>query len=227
MKFDIITNHALVWVFIVIISCTSKTETAQKLDIQGHRGARGLLPENSIPAFIKALELGVTTLELDLAVSKEGELIVSHEPYMSSSICLDPDANEISKEEEFNHNIFQMTYEEIKQYDCGSKGNTRFPDQKKSKIYKPRLIEVIEAVNEYVSNNNASAPRYNMEIKSDPKGDSLFHPVPSEFSDIVYDFITKNMDVDQVTVQSFDFRVLKYIKGSYPCLLYTSPSPRD
>jgi glycerophosphoryl diester phosphodiesterase len=80
------------------------------IDIQGHRGCRGLLPENSIPAFIKALDLGVTTLELDLAVTKDGIVVISHEPWLSHELCSDLDGKRIveSKEKEFN--IYGMNY---------------------------------------------------------------------------------------------------------------------
>ena len=106
----------------------SNTELfAQTFDWQGHRGCRGLVPENTIPAFLKALEFPqVKTLELDLAVSKDHELIVSHEPWMSEGICTKPDGTPVLKAEAMSLKIFEMTYDEIKQYDCGSRGNARF-----------------------------------------------------------------------------------------------------
>ena len=69
---------------------------AQHLDIQGHRGARGLLPENTLPAFQKALELGVDTLELDLAVTKDGVLVISHDPHVNPEICTGPAGAEVA-----------------------------------------------------------------------------------------------------------------------------------
>ena len=77
-----------------------------KFDVQGHRGARGLMPENTIPAFLLALDTGVTTIEMDLAVTKDKQLVVSHEPWMSSEICLDPSAKPISQREEKKYNIY-------------------------------------------------------------------------------------------------------------------------
>jgi glycerophosphoryl diester phosphodiesterase len=95
-------------------------------DWQGHRGCRGLLPENSIPAFLKAVELGVTTLELDLAVSRDSQLIVSHEPWMNDVICLNADGSAVEKGEGEKLLIWQMTAEEVQKCDCGSRGNPRF-----------------------------------------------------------------------------------------------------
>ena len=92
-----------------------------KVDMQGHRGARGLVPENTVPAFLRALVEGVTTLEMDVVISKDGQVVVSHEPYMSSSICSKPNGEPVGFEESKNLNLYQMTSEEISQYDCGTK----------------------------------------------------------------------------------------------------------
>ena len=102
-----------------------------KFDIQGHRGARGLEPENTIPAFILALDSGVTTLELDVVITKDKQVVVSHEPWISSSICLDTAGNAIPEKDEKKLNIYQMTYDQVAKYDCGSKGNDKFPQQEK------------------------------------------------------------------------------------------------
>lgn len=214
---DFIKIFSLILVLLIFQSY-SKPDNMQSthIDIQGHRGARGLMPENTIPAFLKAVALGTTTLELDLAVTKDGQLLVSHEPFMNSLTCLDPDGNEIAKEEELNHNIYQMSLEQIKSYDCGSKFYKRFPNQQKMKINKPLLSEVIAAVDQFVAKQNLRPVRYNIEIKSNPVGDSIFHPKPAEFSKLVYNFIVKNMDKQMVNVQSFDFRILKYYKENYP-----------
>src|SRR3989337_2955132 len=98
-------------------------------DLQGHRGARGLRPENTIPAFVYAIDSGVTTIELDLVITKDNQIIVSHEPWMSASICLQPDGSQISGSEEKSFNIYKMDYAQIQQFDCGSKGNEKFPEQ--------------------------------------------------------------------------------------------------
>ena len=89
----------LIPVLLCLISCTPKPQTTamskvkSNLDIQGHRGCRGLMPENTLPAFQKALELGVTTLEMDLVISKDHQVVVSHEPFFRAGIALDPDGN--------------------------------------------------------------------------------------------------------------------------------------
>lgn len=107
----------------------------QNIDIQGHRGCRGLLPENSMPAFIRAIELGVHTLELDLAISKDKKVVVSHEPFMSRKICLYASGNEILQSMDMKYNLYEMTYDEIKQFDCGLKFHPDYPNQAKISVH--------------------------------------------------------------------------------------------
>src|SRR5690554_2395804 len=97
-------------------------------DLQCHRGARGLVPENTIAGFLVALDLGVTTLEMDAVISADGEVVVSHEPWMSAEICSHPDGRAVVEEEAPSLNIFEMAYEEVRRYDCGSRGHLRFPE---------------------------------------------------------------------------------------------------
>ncbi|MBV6646600.1 MAG: glycerophosphodiester phosphodiesterase [Cyclobacteriaceae bacterium] len=186
------------------------------LDIQGHRGARGLLPENTIPAFLKAVDLGVTTLELDLCVTRDSQLVVSHEPYFNADICLDYQGRLIKESEKKLLNIYQMTYDQVKAFDCGSLGNPRFPQQKTMRVSKPLFSDVITAIEDHCDKHGKPAPNFNIELKSDPKGDSLYQPVPSDFSDLVYRFVDNRLAWDRITIQSFDFRILRYFHQSYP-----------
>ncbi|HNP96232.1 MAG TPA: glycerophosphodiester phosphodiesterase [Cyclobacteriaceae bacterium] len=210
----------LILVFVFILSMTNYSETlAQKLptfDVQGHRGARGLRPENTIPAFILALDSGVTTVELDLAVTKDGKLVVSHEPWMSADICLNPAGEEITSKEEKGYNIYQMTYAEVQQFDCGSRGNKRFPEQEKMSTTKPLLSDVIVAIEDHIKSYTRYEVDYNIEIKSDEEGDNKFHPDPATFSDMVYELVDQYLPLERVVIQSFDFRVLKYWHEKYP-----------
>ncbi len=187
-----------------------------KFDIQGHRGARGKMPENTIPAFLFALDSNVTTLELDLAITKDKQIVVSHEPWMSAEICLHPEENPFTKKDEKKFNIYQLTYEQVKLWDCGSKAQERFPEQKKMIVTKPLLSEVIVAVENHIKNFTKYEVDYNIEIKSEPEMDNKFHPKPDKFSDMVYELIDQYLPLDRVVIQSFDFRVLKYWHKKYP-----------
>ncbi|TFV93337.1 glycerophosphodiester phosphodiesterase [Algoriphagus kandeliae] len=184
-------------------------------DLQGHRGSRGLMPENTIPAMIKAMDLGVSTLEMDLAVTKDGQVILSHEPFMNPVICLTPDRQEIPIDDH-SHNIYQMTYAEVLAYDCGSKVHPGFPQQVKFFTTKPLLRDVFEVAEKYAKDKGLPAPHYNIEIKSSPEGDGEYHPGVAEFSDLVVNLISESIGWERVNIQSFDFRVLKYIHEKYP-----------
>lgn len=183
-------------------------------DVQGHRGARGLMPENTIPAFIAALDTGVTTLEMDLAVTKEGQLIVSHEPWMNPLICLPPQGMMFSSGKDFS--LYQMTYEEIKKWDCGSKPHPNFPEQKNNPSSKPLLRDVFAAVEDHIKSKTRYEVDYNLEIKSQPEGDGIFHPDPAAFSDLVVKMVDEYLPLERIVIQSFDFRVLKYLHEKYP-----------
>lgn len=202
--------------FLICLTLLAVQYPTPKFDVQGHRGARGLMPENTIPAFLLAMDSGVTTIEMDLAITADQRVVVSHEPWMSAAYCLDPDGQRITEQQEKQFNIYKMTYETVAKWDCGSAGNARFPKQAKMKIHKPLLEEVMKAVEDHLRNVTKYEVDYNIEIKSEPEGDNLFHPSPEVFSDLVYQLIDQYLPWDRVVIQSFDFRVLKYWHQKYP-----------
>lgn len=185
-------------------------------DWQGHRGCRGLMPENTIAAFIKALEYPVTTLELDLAVSKDQQLIISHDPWMQEGICSKPSGDTVTKAEARQLKILEMTYEEIKAYDCGSNGNPRFPQQQTLKAHKPSLKDMVNAVKTWAITNNKPLPHFNIEIKSKPEWDLVYTPSPSAFVNLVVKEIDELGIRDKVCIQSFDVRPLQLLHQLHP-----------
>lgn len=187
-----------------------------KFDLQGHRGARGLRPENTIPAFLLALDSGVTTVEMDLAVTRDNQLIVSHEPWMSAEICLQAGGKAIRGKDEKKFNIYKMDYAQVREFDCGSKGNERFPEQVKTQQSKPLLTEVIMAIEDHIRSRTQYEVDYNIEIKTTDDGDGKFHPTPEVFSDLVYKVLDQYLPMERIVIQSFDFRVLKYWHEKYP-----------
>ena len=187
-----------------------------KFDIQGHRGARGLLPENSIAGFLMALDSGVNTIELDVVVTKDKQLVVSHEPWMSASICMDSLGNAIAEKEQQKFNIYQMTYDQVLRFDCGSMGNSEFPEQQRMHAAKPLLRDVIIAVENRIKSQNSYEVDYNIEIKSSPETDKKFHPSVEEYSDLLYSLLDEYIPLERLVIQSFDFRVLKYWHKKYP-----------
>ncbi|QJW92453.1 glycerophosphodiester phosphodiesterase [Spirosoma taeanense] len=190
-------------------------------DLQGHRGCRGLMPENTIPAFLKALDLGVSTLELDVVISKDGQVVVSHEPYFNADFSIRPDGRPVDKKEQKNLVLYQMTYADIKRYDVGSNGNPKYPKQQRVKTYKPLLSEVIEQVEMYRNAKNLPIVSYNIEIKSDASEYNKSQPEPAVFCDLVQAVLKQHLPTERVVIQSFDFAPLKHWKlqanaGKYP-----------
>jgi glycerophosphoryl diester phosphodiesterase len=194
------------FLFFMLISLNTLSQT---IDIQGHRGCRGLMPENSIPAFLKALDLGVTTLELDVIISKDRQVVVSHEAYFNPDIASDNSGVAVAKNSKIN--LYELNYEQIKSYDCGSRGNVNFPQQQKISVYKPLLAEVIEICEKYRKQKKIPIFNYNIEIKSEATEYDIFQPKPDAFSDLVHAVLVKSkIAPERITLQSFDFSVLKH-----------------
>lgn len=187
-------------------------------DIEGHRGCRGLMPENTIPAMYKGIDLGVTTLEMDVVITKDKKVVLSHEPWFESEITTKPDGSFIPPADMMKYNIYEMTYDEVKAYDVGMKPHPRFPQQKKIKVVKPLLSELIDSVVNYCRTRNLSMPSLNIETKCLPSGDNRFHPVPDEFVELLMSVIKDKKIEEKVIIQSFDPRSLKYLHEKYPAI---------
>ena len=196
---------------------TDSVQTNTSFDIQGHRGARGHYPENSIPAFLYALKVGVTTLELDVAINAEGHAVVSHEPWMSASICSHEDGSVVTEAEAKKLRIYAMTDAQVKSYDCGSRGNPHHSEQTKMPTVKPLLSDLLGVVAqaETVISEKSELARpavlFNVEIKSLPQGDLIFHPKVEEFAQILIDTLKQHSVLSRSSIQSFDARALEAV----------------
>lgn len=200
----------------VLAGCTQEKPVAElpvAFDWQGHRGARGLVPENTVPAFLKALQYpAILTLEMDASITKDSVVILSHEPWMSRSICTKPDGTSIPEEQEKKYKLFQMTVEEVQQFDCGKIGNAAFPQQQPLPVSKPTLRQAISAIENYCKETGRPLPYYNIEIKSNPQWDSLFTPLPATFAALLLKEIKWLGIENRTCIQSFDLRSLQETK---------------
>ncbi|OWK70152.1 glycerophosphodiester phosphodiesterase family protein [Pedobacter sp. AJM] len=188
----------------------------RKFDVQGKAGARGIMPENTIEGMLKALDLGVTTLEMDAVISKDKQVVLSQEPYFNNEISLLPNGKPISFKDQKNYNIYQMDYEQVKKFDVGSKIHARFPGQMKFKAYKPLLSETIDAVEAYIKEHRLAKPVYSIETKTIKNGDNEFHPEPAEFIELIMDVVNAKKIAKRVIIESFDMRTLQYLHEKYP-----------
>lgn len=187
-----------------------------KLNRQGHRGTRGLMPENTIQAMKKALDIGVETLELDVVISKDKQVVVSHDPYMTAEITNKPDGTPVTAAEQKDIKLYQLTYDQIRKYDVGSRQHPQFPEQQNFRAYKPLLTELIDSVEAYVKAKKLPKPSYNIEIKMSPLPDSVYNPGPAEFVQLVMPICQKKLSVSRYNIQSFDARPLQLIHKQYP-----------
>jgi glycerophosphoryl diester phosphodiesterase len=191
--------------------------------LQGHRGARGLAPENTLAGFKVALDLGVTTLETDLAITKADEVVISHDPMLNPDISRGPDEQWLAAP---GPAIRTLTYDELKRYDIGrinpaSKYAQQFPEQKPADGQRfPMLAELFAMA--------GPATRFNIEIKTDP-GKPDLTPNPAHFARLTVEAIAKAGVTGRSTVQSFDWRGLLEVKKLAPeiatgCLTIESPN---
>jgi glycerophosphoryl diester phosphodiesterase len=186
--------------------------------IEGHRGCRGLMPENTVPAMMKALELGVTTLEMDAVITKDKQVILSHEPFFNHEITTGPDGKYITEQDERNLNIYRMSYAQTQTYDVGLKPHPRFPNQRRLKATKPLLKEVIENVEAYHKLNDGRQVFYNIETKTQPATDLTYHPSPDDFVNTLMKVIYAAKISERVIIQSFDFRTLQVLHKKHPAI---------
>jgi glycerophosphoryl diester phosphodiesterase len=213
------------WIYWIVVcffmvSCKTikqpeKTISMPAFDKQGHRGSRGLMPENTIPAMLKAIDLNVTTLELDVVISGDGKVVVSHDPHFHENITTTPEGNPLTRTDAASRLLYKMTYDSIKKYDVGILPHPDFPRQQKMRVHKPLLSDLIKASEDH-ARSKGKTMFYNIEIKSKPENDGIKHPPVQEFADMVLDVINQSGIHSRTTVQSFDPRALQAVRKTHP-----------
>ena len=190
-------------------SAFNQPATATRPEIHGHRGCRGLRPENTLPAFLHALALGVDVIELDVVISADNQVVVSHEPWLNPLICLDPDGHAVAPTEARQHNLYQMPYATIRRCDCGQLRHPSFPEQVSAPAHKPLLSEVFATLEAAVRALGRAPVGYSVELKSTPGGDGIFHPAPPEFLALVLAELAAARVLPRTTLLCFDPRILR------------------
>lgn len=195
----------------MVIAMGCKADRAV-FDVQGHRGARAVLPENSLPGFIYAAEIGVTTLELDVVVTAAGEVVVSHEPWLSAEICTGPDGEPLGGAEK--RSLYPMPLDELQRCDCGSHGHERFPMQRPVQTFKPTLAEVVNAVADVPRPEGLGPVAFNVEIKHEADWVGVHAPAVDVAVDRVLAAIREAGIAGRTTVQSFSAPVLEAVHAA-------------
>jgi glycerophosphoryl diester phosphodiesterase len=163
--------------------------------IFGHRGCRGIYPENTIEGFKKAISFGVDGIELDVVVNKNQELVISHESYIDTNYCL---TNKLDND---SLNIYKMNNSDIKKIDCGSKFVKEFPNQLKVKERKPTFKEFKKELNEY--NGDIL-----FEIKCEYNLVNDYFPEYENYAKIIFKETRYSKHLDKIYFMSFDYRIL-------------------
>jgi len=181
----------------------------QEMKIYGHRGCRGLLPENTLSSFNKAIELGVDGIEWDVVVNKENKLYISHEPYIDTSYCQLINGEKIKNKSKSSLNIYKMNKEEIEKYDCGSIYQKKFPKQKLYEAQKPTVKEAFAELKE-------KNPIILFEIKSSLEDYGKYQPYPEEYCNIIKKEVENYKYLDNIIFMSFDDQIINKLHDIMP-----------
>lgn len=202
------------WILLVLAMLPAAPEAPARIEVHGHRGARAVVPENTLAAFEYAIQAGADVLELDLAVTRDNVLVVSHDPVLNPQICRGPGGPAVIRE---------LTLEELRRWDCGSLRHPQFPKQK------PVPGARIPTLDEVLALAGPGNFHFNIETKSFPD-QPQYTPPPEEFARLVLEAVRKRGLASRVILQSFDFRTLHAMKRLAPEIRLAalwSKDPRD
>ncbi|MFA8299386.1 MAG: glycerophosphodiester phosphodiesterase family protein [Hyphomicrobiales bacterium] len=210
--------------FLMIVSCESGTKKLKdtvfqdKKVIIGHRGARGLLPENTIPGFIKGIELGVDAIECDVFISHDDQIIISHGPTISSVFASNPDGSPVTKAQSDSLIIHKMNYDEILKYDVGKRVNPDFPRQKSIPQKIPLLTHMFDSVKRYYKEHPEIQKEvvFILEIRSWHTWDNVYTPPYNQYIDSVMFTVKRYYGPERIILHTYDTRALKYLRRNYP-----------
>lgn len=193
-----------------------KLDMTRRMDVLAHRGGAGLLPENTIPAMVNAVKLGANSLELDLQLSSDGQVVVSHDKYFLWRYSTRPDGTTVSEKDPKEY-IYTMPYSQVRKYDVGLKEDARFPDKERVAAYKPLLGELVDTVENFVRHNGLSPMSYNIELKSsEGENEGKLWADYRTLADNAMELLLSKGLGDRLLIQSFDPRTLDYVHEKYP-----------
>ena len=189
------------------------------VEVEAHRGGMGLYPEETLPAMLNAVKLGVNTLEMDLCVTQDKKVVLSHDRYFHPRYSSHPDGTPVVSGEPKTW-LYEMPYSEVEKWDVGNRFNPSWPEKHCMPLCKPLAGEVISAVEAWTKENGHYAMNYDIEIKSDPDYDGAVEgvnwPEYHEFTDLCMEVLEGAGLGDRLMIQCFDERVLNYIHEKYP-----------
>ena len=189
------------------------------IDVEAHRGGMGLYPEESLPAMLNSVKLGVNTLEMDLCITKDKKVVLSHDKYFHHRYSTRPDGKPVLGSDPKTY-LYHLPYSEVAKWDVGMKYNPGWPEKHCMPLCKPIASEVISAVEAWTKENGHYPMHYDIEIKSDPDYDGgvegVDWPEYHEYTDLCMAMLDSLGLGDRLMIQCFDERALNYINEKYP-----------
>jgi glycerophosphoryl diester phosphodiesterase len=180
----------------------------------GHRGTRGLMPENTIEAMIKGIETGANMVEMDVHITKDGKVVVYHDESFNPAYTAMPDGSKIPAADRTKYTFYQMNYVDIKPFIIGT--NPGYPQQENKPTYAPLLGEMIDAVDSYTKAKGLPDVYWLVEIKSAEKTDGFDQPAPGPYMKLVMDVLKPKKLGKRLVIQSFDMRPLQVVHRTNP-----------
>ncbi|TGL63109.1 glycerophosphodiester phosphodiesterase [Leptospira ognonensis] len=203
-----LTLSSLILAF--VLNCSSTPQKVDRmrvtLDLQGHRGARGLKPENTWPAFEEAMKYKMVTLELDTVLTKDKKIVIHHDSDTNPIICQNADGSNIEKK-----SLYLLTLSELQALDCGTKKNPSFPKQ--SPVPGTKLLSLEEFFQKVSEFEKQSKQKFNFNIETKfPDDGSAADVLVEEHTNLLISAIEKAKVVERATIQSFDMRTIPYVQ---------------
>jgi glycerophosphoryl diester phosphodiesterase len=213
-------------VYLIALSCATSNHSFGQGNIpknfpafykQGHRGTRGLMPENTIPAMEKGISVGANVIEVDVYLTKDNKVLIAHDPFVNVNHSLYEDGTEINKADARKYIWRQMNYADVRKFDVGSKPFAAFPQQEKIKTWMPLLGELIDSTEAYAKAHKLPPPIYNIELKTSVKYDSLqYNAAPEQLVKAVLKEVKSKRITNRFYIQSFDVRPLQLLHKNNP-----------
>lgn len=184
----------------------------------GHRGTRGLMPENTIPAFEKGIAVGANTIEFDIHITRDSQVVIYHDESFTPAYTTMPDGSDIPPSERKKYTFYQMNYADIRRFVIGKKYYPAFPQQHLEATYAPLLTEMIDSVEAFTRRGHYPPVVYLLEVKSSPSTDGFEQPAPEPYMRILLATLKpylKTLD-RRLIIHSFDMRPLKILHRDDP-----------
>jgi glycerophosphoryl diester phosphodiesterase len=205
-----------------LLSCKANNKMSNSSTTEfykiGHRGTRGLMPENTITSMLKAIEVGANTIEFDVHVTKDKKVIVYHDESFNPDYTTMPDGSNIKAQDRKKYTFYQMEYKDIKPFVIGMKPYSPYPQQQRIATYTPLLTELIDSVEAFTKAKGLPRVKYLIEVKSKENTDGIEQPSPEEFMKIMMAELMPLKLGNRMIVQSFDMRPLKVLHAKYPSM---------